>query len=133
MKEIIEKINNRKNKVGIIGLGYVGLPLTVRFSEERFNVVGFDIDAEKVKTLNMGETYIKHIDSNEIKIAVKNGFRATTGFSKIANVDAILICVPTPLGVHNEPDLSYIRGTLESIKPYLNEKLTIDKDNRIIK
>ncbi|MBT6936480.1 MAG: nucleotide sugar dehydrogenase [Candidatus Marinimicrobia bacterium] len=118
---LISYFKSKTAEIGVIGLGYVGLPLVIRFSKEGFKTIGFDIDVEKVKKLNMGETYIKHIDSNEIEIAIKNGFRATTRFSEIANIDAILICVPTPLGVHNEPDLSYIRRTLESIKPYLKE------------
>jgi len=97
------------------------LPLIIRFSEEGFKTIGFDIDAEKVKKLNAKKTYIKHIAAEKIKTAVKNGFKATTDFREIANVEAILICVPTPLGLHNEPDLSYIRGTLESINPHLRE------------
>ena len=97
------------------------MPLIIRFSEEGFKTIGFDIDAEKVKKLNAKKTYIKHIAAEKIKTAVKNGFKATTDFREIANVEAILICVPTPLGLHNEPDLSYIRGTLESINPHLRE------------
>ena len=110
---LINSLKSKDAKIGVIGLGYVGLPLVIRFSEERFKTIGFDIDAEKVKKLNIGETYIKYIDVDNIKTAVKNGFKATTDFSEIANVDAILICVPTPLDVHNEPDLSYIKNTLD--------------------
>ena len=107
--------------VGVIGLGYVGLPLIFRFSEEKFQTIGFDIDEEKIQKLNAGQTYIKHIDAEKIKTFIKKGFKATTDFSEIADVDAIIICVPTPLGVHNEPDLSYIHSTLQSIKPHLKE------------
>jgi len=122
MKEIIKNINSRKINIGIIGLGYVGLPLAIRFSEERFQVVGFDIDEEKVRILNGGSSFIKHIKKEKISKIVKNGFIATDDFSKISDIDIIVICVPTPLGVHNEPDLSYLKNTLKSIKPYLKEK-----------
>ena len=117
----LNNIKNNKSIIGIIGLGYVGLPLVIRFAEEGFPTFGFDIDAEKVKILNAGETYIKHIYADKIKTAVNNGFKATTDFSEIVNVDAIIICVPTPLDNRNEPDLSFIHNTLESIKSYLKE------------
>ena len=115
------QIQNRDVRVAIIGLGYVGLPLVIRFSQEGFSVTGFDIDEEKVKLLNAGKSYIKHIKADDIAAMSANGFKATSDFSKIAEVDVIIICVPTPLGVHNEPDLSFIHGTLENIKPYLKE------------
>jgi UDP-N-acetyl-D-mannosaminuronate dehydrogenase len=115
------QIFNRKSTIGIIGLGYVGLPLAIRFSEEGFRVIGFDVDGKKVQMLNSGQSYIKHIDGELIDTAVKNGFKATSDFSHIPSTAAILICVPTPLGVHNEPDLSYIHSTLQSIKPHLKE------------
>ena len=115
------QIINRKSSIGIIGLGYVGLPLAIRFSEEGFRVIGFDVDGKKVQMLNSGQSYIKHIDAELIDTAVKNGFKVTSDFSHIPSMAAILICVPTPLGVHNEPDLSYIHGTLQSIKPHLKE------------
>jgi len=105
----------------VIGLGYVGLPLAIRFSEEGFKVIGFDIDKEKVELLNKGKSYIKHIKEDNIAAMSNNGFTATTEFDEITNVDVIIICVPTPLGVHNEPDLSYIHGTLDNIKPHLKE------------
>jgi UDP-N-acetyl-D-glucosamine dehydrogenase len=117
-------INSFKSKdaiIGVIGLGYVGLPLIIRFHQEGFKIVGFDVDVEKIKMLNGGKSYIKHIKEGDIAAMADSGFTATTDYSEISNVDAILICVPTPLGVHNEPDLSYIRGTLDSIKPYLKE------------
>jgi len=114
-------IQNHNARVSIIGLGYVGLPLAIRFSQEGFAVTGFDIDEKKVKLLNTSKSYIKHINADDIADMSANGFKATSDFNKIAEADVILICVPTPLGIHNEPDLSYIRGTLESIKPYLKE------------
>ena len=115
------QIQNRDASIAVIGLGYVGLPLSIRFSEEGFKVVGFDIDKEKVDLLNSGKSYIKHIKEDDITVMSKNGFTATIDFSQITNVDVIIICVPTPLGVHNEPDLSYIHGTLKNMKPYLKE------------
>lgn len=114
-------IINYQSTIAIIGLGYVGLPLAIRFSEEGFQTVGFDIDEEKVKLLNDGKSYIKHINAENISAIANNGFKATNNFSEIANMDAIIICVPTPLGDHNEPDLSYIHKTLNAIKPYLRE------------
>jgi UDP-N-acetyl-D-glucosamine dehydrogenase len=121
MKNLKSKIQNHDARVAIIGLGYVGLPLSIRFSEEGYKIVGFDIDKEKVDLLNSGNSYIKHINTDDIATMSANGFKATSNFRKIAEVDVIIICVPTPLGVHNEPDLSYIHGTLENIKPYLKE------------
>jgi UDP-N-acetyl-D-glucosamine dehydrogenase len=121
MNNLKSLINNQQSTIGVIGLGYVGLPLVIRFSEEGFTVVGFDIDEEKVKLLNAGKSYIKHIKEDDIIAMANNGFTITTDFSEIANVDVIIICVPTPLGVHDEPDLSYIHGTLENIKPHLRE------------
>jgi UDP-N-acetyl-D-glucosamine dehydrogenase len=99
----------------------VGLPLAIRFSEEGFKTIGLDIDTEKIDKLNRGESYIRHIDLEKIINTVKNGFTATNKFNEIANVDVILICVPTPLGPHNEPDLSFIHDTLDTIRPYLRE------------
>jgi len=119
--KIINKINNKNVKVGVIGLGYVGLPLALRFSEVGIKTVGFDLDLEKVKKLNSGKTYIKHIGTQKVKFALTNGFKATNDFKHIANVDAIIICVPTPLNVNHEPDLSYIKNTLGAIKTHLQE------------
>ncbi len=116
-----KRILNREISVGIIGLGYVGLPLAIRFSEEGFKTIGLDIDTEKIDKLNRGESYIRHIDLEKIINTVKNGFTATHKFNEIANIDVILICVPTPLGPHNEPDLSFIHDTLDTIRPYLRE------------
>jgi len=121
MINLKSRIKNHQSTIGIIGLGYVGLPLAIRFSEEGFRVVGFDVDKEKVDFLNDGKSYIKHIKKDNILSMGKKGFKATLDFSKITEVDVIIICVPTPLGVHNEPDLSYITGTLENIKNYIKE------------
>ena len=116
-----KKIINHEASVGIIGLGYVGLPLVLRFAEKKFNVIGFDVDKKKIKLLNKSKSYIKHIDPIKIDSAIKNNFFATSDFSNIKNVNVIIICVPTPLGAHNEPDLSFIYKTMESIAPHLED------------
>ena len=119
-------IENKESIIGIIGLGYVGLPLLIRLSEEGFITIGFDVDDNKVEMLNAGKSYIKHIQPEKISLALDNGFNATSDFSGMSLVDIILICVPTPLAEKNEPDLSYIKSTLESIKPYLTENQLLE-------
>ena len=119
--EIKQKLEDRTARIGIIGLGYVGLPLALLFSEERFPVTGFDIDPSKVETLNGGRSYIVRISPEEIDRARQSGFRATSDYSEIASMDAVLICVPTPLNDYHEPDLSYVTQTANSIAPYLRE------------
>jgi UDP-N-acetyl-D-glucosamine dehydrogenase len=110
----------RDAMVGVIGLGYVGLPLVGAIAGSGFRVVGFDVDAEKVERLNAGRSYIRHIPDAMIAGLVRErGFRALTEFAALAQVDAVLICVPTPLTRHREPDLSYIVGTCEAIAPHL--------------
>ncbi len=121
MTHLKSNMENKESIIGIIGLGYVGLPLIIRFFEEGFKVVGFDVDDKKVDMLNAGESYIKHIKQEKIKSALGQGFRATTNFSEIENVNVILICVPTPLAEGNEPDLSYVKSTLKTIQPHLKE------------
>jgi UDP-N-acetyl-D-glucosamine dehydrogenase len=113
------KIQQRQARVGIIGLGYVGLPLALLYSEQRFQVTGFDIDARKVETLSKGGSYIFRIPVEEIQAAKSQGFSATANYSQLSDMDAIIICVPTPLNEYHEPDLSYITGTTHSIAPYL--------------
>lgn len=115
-----QKIENRNARIGIIGMGYVGLPLALLFSDERFKVTGFDIATDKVETLNAGGSYIVRILSSEIKKAQKAGFHATTDYSEIDEMDAVIVCVPTPLNDHKEPDLSYVKGTVESIAPHIH-------------
>ena len=113
-------ISSGKLKVGIVGMGYVGLPLALRFAEKGSSAVGIEISPVKVEMLNAGQSYIKHISSQSIQEAQNSGrFYATTKFSEAANCDAIIICVPTPLGEHREPDLSYIRSTINSLEPYI--------------
>lgn len=109
----------RDLRVGIIGLGYVGLPLTLLFSEKKFRVTGFDVDSHKVGTLTAGKSYIYRILPEEIAAAQASGFQATTDYTRLSEVDAIIICVPTPLNEHHEPDLSYIENTAHAIAPNL--------------
>ena len=116
-----QKMENREAQIGIVGMGYVGLPLALLFSEERFRVTGFDIEQAKVDKLNAGGSYIVRIPPPLIQQAQKSGFHATVDYSEIANMDAIIICVPTPLNEYHEPDLSYVTGTVESIAPWLRE------------
>ncbi|HEU5232170.1 MAG TPA: nucleotide sugar dehydrogenase [Terriglobales bacterium] len=115
----IEKIRTRQARVGIIGLGYVGLPLALLFSEEKFRVTGFDIDQKKVEILESGGSYIYRIPREELATARSSGFCATTDFAQLSRMDAIIICVPTPLNEHHEPDLSYIESTAHAIAPNL--------------
>jgi UDP-N-acetyl-D-glucosamine dehydrogenase len=116
-----EMMAAREARIGIIGMGYVGLPLALLFSGERLRVTGFDIAPDKVKTLNAGGSYIVRILPNEIKAAQDAGFNATSDYSEIAQMDAVIICVPTPLNEHNEPDLSYVTETVKSIAPFVHE------------
>jgi len=119
--QFIEMFKAGKGVVGIVGMGYVGLPLALRFSDVNVKVVGLDVDPEKVNALMEGKSYIHHISEAAIRKARAAGFTATTSPADFAHVDAILICVPTPLGVYREPDLSYIQGTMTSLKPYLRK------------
>src|SRR3954453_12350950 len=113
------KLENRTAKIGVIGLGYVGLPLVLLFSEQDFRVTGFDVDAKKVDIIRRGGSYIVRIPETEIQGAKSKGFTATADYSQISNMDAIIICVPTPLDDHHEPDLSFIEATAEAIVPHL--------------
>jgi len=113
------RIEARSARVGVIGLGYVGLPLALLFSEEKFAVSGFDVDAKKVATLSEGGSYIYRIPPTDIQAARARGFAATADYAHIAEMDAVVICVPTPLNEMHEPDLSYITATAEAIAPHL--------------
>jgi UDP-N-acetyl-D-glucosamine dehydrogenase len=116
-----EKIEARTAKIGVVGLGYVGLPLVLLYSGEKFAITGFDIDRKKVDTLNRGGSYIYRIEAEDVQQAQRAGFSATADFSRAAEMDAVIICVPTPLDEHHEPDLSYIVKTAESLGPYVHE------------
>jgi UDP-N-acetyl-D-glucosamine dehydrogenase len=120
-QQLKQKIESRKARIGVIGMGYVGLPLALLFSDQHFRVTGFDIDPDKVATLNSGGSYIVRIPATEIQSAQQRGFCATANYADIAEMDVVAICVPTPLNEFHEPDLSYIRETAKAIAPYLRE------------
>jgi UDP-N-acetyl-D-glucosamine dehydrogenase len=117
--QLKNKIQQRQARVGIIGLGYVGLPLALLFSEQRFAVTGFDIDPRKVETLAQGGSYIYRISADEIQKAKAQGFSATSDYARLVEMDAVIICVPTPLNQYHEPDLSFITDTTHAIAPHL--------------
>jgi UDP-N-acetyl-D-glucosamine dehydrogenase len=119
-KQLFEKIDHKKATIAIIGLGYVGLPLALCAHKEGFNVIGFDVDPEKVEALSQGKSYIHHISHESIQLLVESdAFFATTDASHLAACDVILMCVPTPLNKYREPDMSYVENTTHTIKPYL--------------
>ncbi len=118
--QLISKFKNTSAKVGVIGLGYVGLPLALTLAENSFSVTGFDTDAKKIEMLTAGRSYISHIDAEQIQKHLDTGrFSATVDFSQSEFMDAILICVPTPLTGNREPDLSFVVSTAESIQPHV--------------
>ncbi len=121
LAQLKEKIESRDARIGIIGMGYVGLPLALLFSAERFRVTGFDIASDKVETLNAGGSYIVRITPQAIRGAQQSGFRATADYSQISAMDAVIICVPTPLDEHHQPDLGYVRNTVSSIAPHVRD------------
>lgn len=116
---LIEKLNNRSAIIGIIGMGYVGQPLALRFAQLGYKVLGFDVDAEKVDQLNAGHSDIEHIADANIALANAAGMECTTDFRRALEAEALILCVPTPLNKYREPDLSYVIRTTDSIVPYL--------------
>ncbi len=114
-----DKIEARKAKIGIVGLGYVGLPLALLFNQQKFPVLGFDVDKRKVETLTNGGSYIVRIDPIEIQTARQGGFAATSDFARVSDMDVMVICVPTPLNEWHEPDLSFITQTAETLAQHL--------------
>ena len=116
--DLKSKIEKKEAKIGIIGMGYVGLPLVIRFCEVGFKVYGFDIDNEKIQKLSLGKSYIKHIEESKIK-KILDKFYPTSDFSKLSEVDCIIICVPTPLNKHQEPDMSFVFNTAQTVAKYL--------------
>jgi len=118
-EKLVQRLMSRSATIGILGMGYVGQPLALRFAEVGFKVIGFDIDAEKVEQLNSGYSHIEHIRNEDVAAAVANGMVCTTDFKRASEPDALIICVPTPLSVYREPDLSYVIETVNSVAPYL--------------
>lgn len=120
--QILDRIKNKSVVIGIVGLGYVGLPLGIAFAEKKVNVLGFDLDERKIKLLSKGKGYLKHISDKKIKKTVDSGyFKVTSNFSRLPEVDAIIICVPTPLTEHREPDMSFVENTAKIIAKYLRK------------
>lgn len=118
-QQLLDKLNNKDAVIGIVGLGYVGLPLVLRYAEVGYKVVGFDIDQSKIDHIAQGKSYIEHIPASAINAAVDRGFEATTDFTRASDVDALILCVPTPLNKYREPDLSFVLDTTDSLVPYL--------------
>lgn len=117
----VAKFKSREAIIGIVGLGYVGLPLMLRYNAIGFRVLGIDIDESKVVALNEGRSYIEHIPAEKVLAARQNGFEATADFSRVSECDALILCVPTPLNKYREPDMSFVINTTDAIKPYLRE------------
>ena len=117
---LLERFQDRSATVGVIGLGYVGLPLALTFAERGFSVLGFDIDASKVESLGSGECYIRHLESDRVRSAIASGrLAATSDFSRLDEPDAILICVPTPLTKQREPDMTFVRRAAFQVRERL--------------
>src|ERR1700724_2082279 len=117
--DLKSKIEKKQARVAVIGLGYVGLPLALLYTEQNFSVTGFDIDARKVNILDQGGSYIFRIPATDIQAAKKRGFSATAEYSRLTDMDAMIICVPPPLNEYHEPDLSFITDTATAIAPHL--------------
>lgn len=115
----VAKFKNKEAVIGIVGLGYVGLPLMLRYNAIGFKVLGIDIDASKVEALNSGKSYIEHISSEKVFLARQSGFEATVDFTRVGECDALILCVPTPLNKYREPDMSFVINTTNALKPFL--------------
>jgi UDP-N-acetyl-D-glucosamine dehydrogenase len=119
LAKLVSKLHQREAVIGIVGLGYVGLPLMLRYVDVGFRVLGLDIDLEKVNKLNRGQSYIEHISGEAIESARSKGFEATADFTRASEPDALIICVPTPLNAYREPDLSFVLNTMDSLLPHM--------------
>ncbi|MDA7733976.1 nucleotide sugar dehydrogenase [Candidatus Pelagibacter sp.] len=117
-KKIIERLNKKSAVIGIFGLGYIGLPLALRYLDSGFKVIGFDVDTKKVDKLRSGESYIDYIPSSKISKYLKKKFQVTEDFSRSKELDALILCVPTPLKKYKKPDLSFVINTINSLVPY---------------
>lgn len=120
--ELLKKIERREIVAGVVGLGYVGLPLAVEKAKAGFKTIGFDVQEEKVRMVNGGQNYIGDVvDSDLVKLVENRTLSATSDFSFIKEVDFIAICVPTPLDIHQEPDISYVRDSATAVSKYLRK------------
>ncbi len=118
--ELLERILNKEARIGVIGLGYVGLPLVIEFCNAGYQVIGFDVDEKKIESLNQGQSYIGHIGSERLK-SLRGVFEATSDFSRLRELDCIIVCVPTPLNRNREPDMRFVFRTAETISQYLSK------------
>lgn len=126
MSDLKKKILDKSAKLGVIGLGYVGLPLAVEKAKAGYKTVGFDIQKTKVDMVNAGMNYIGDVVNKDLETIVKSGYLwATTDFSQVANADCVCICVPTPLDAHQQPDISYVKSSVESIVPYMHRDMLV--------
>jgi UDP-N-acetyl-D-glucosamine dehydrogenase len=125
----LARLESGEATIGVLGLGYVGLPLMLRFSEVGYKVLGLDIDPVKVDMLNAGKTYISHLDASRVRAACAAGMTATTDYQRVAEVDAIIICVPTPLLKNREPDLSFVINSIESVVPNLTRGTVVSLES----
>jgi UDP-N-acetyl-D-glucosamine dehydrogenase len=128
-RDLIAKLHRRSATIGVIGLGYVGLPLMLRYCEVGYNVIGFDIDKSKVESLREGRSYIEHIPSESLARFLGRNFEPTTDLSRVSEVDALILCVPTPLSKHREPDLSFVLNTIESVLPSLHRGMVLSLES----
>ena len=119
---LLDKIKKKEAKIGVVGLGYVGLPLVIEFCNSGFSVTGLDIDEKKIKALSQGKSFIKHISDEKIQALNHHGkFEASKDFTLVEKLDCILICVPTPLNKNREPDMSYVVSTAKQIAPHMKK------------
>ena len=126
MNSIKEKLMNKTATLGVVGLGYVGLPLAVEKAKAGYKTIGFDVQQSKVDMVNSGKNYIGDVVNEDLDAIVKSGrLSATTDFSMVASADCVCICVPTPLDAYQQPDISYVRASAESIVPYMHKGMLI--------
>lgn len=127
---LIDQLESKSATIGIVGLGYVGLPLVLAYAKAGCRVLGFDIDDKKIESLSLGRSYIKHISDEDVATAQGSSrLEATTDFSRVSEVNALILCVPTPLDEHLEPDLSYVRSTLDSVCPHLQTDTVVSLES----
>lgn len=129
LENTLSKLKNKEATIGIAGLGYVGLPLMLRYSAIGYRVLGIDIDTDKVESLNAGKSYIEHINSENIAKARESGFEATTDFARSSECDALILCVPTPLNKYREPDITYVTKTMDALAPHLRKGQVISLES----
>ncbi|MBQ8150590.1 MAG: nucleotide sugar dehydrogenase, partial [Clostridia bacterium] len=126
MSDLKQRIIDRKVTLGVVGLGYVGLPLAVEKAKAGFKVIGFDVQDQKVQMVNEGHNYIGDVVDSDLEEIVKSGMlRATTDFASVASCDCVCIAVPTPLDAHQQPDISYVKSSTESILPHMHKDMLV--------